>query len=294
MLPRTIWEIKRWLLNPKRKDFPVDGDFLTGDFFRSLAHHVFDDHGLTFLPSQVKDNELIFIKAYTPLVDYFFRKILPRIQVPIRLVTHNEDRSFPEEYSEYLASPKLSRWYSTNVSHHHPKMVALPIGILNHRASSRPAEILRNLLVKPPEKKLPLAYLNFHIGGAEERAGYREKRQAIYDQFKHQPWITASSRVSTEDYLAAIQSHAFVISPPGHGPDCYRHWEAMYLGTVPIVERSTSMDSFDGFPMLVVDHWSDVTADLLERSLDRFQKRPFDRKQLFQPYWRARLMPCRC
>jgi len=50
-----------------------------------------------------------------------------------------------------------------------------------------------------------------------------------------------------------------VMSPPGNGPDCYRTWEAIYLGAVPIVLRSTLAVSLAAdLPIWVVDSWEEV------------------------------------
>ncbi len=45
----------------------------------------------------------------------------------------------------------------------------------------------------------------------------------------------------------------FVLSPPGFGEDCYRTWEAVLLGAVPIVRRSPLQQLYDGAPVVVVD-----------------------------------------
>jgi hypothetical protein len=76
---------------------------------------IFDDHGLTFLPSQVFPNALVFVKAYPPLLDYFFRQVHSWISDPYRLLTHNEDRPMQGEQEHWLPDSKLLHWYSTNI-----------------------------------------------------------------------------------------------------------------------------------------------------------------------------------
>jgi hypothetical protein len=63
----------------------------------------------------------------------------------------------------------------------------------------------------------------------------------------------------------------FALCPRGCGMDTHRFYESIYLGCVPIVEKTNTV--FDrlyhpetGFPCLVVDRWSDVTEELLDRS----------------------------
>ena len=59
--------------------------------------------------------------------------------------------------------------------------------------------------------------------------------------------------------------HAFVLSPFGRGRDCYRTWEAILMGAIPIVKTSPLDAAFEGFPVVLVENWSEVTAQNLVR-----------------------------
>jgi len=120
----------------------------------------------------------------------------------------------------------------------------------------------------------------------------RAHRQWIFDQFQACDWVTTRSRVPKHQYLNDIATHTYVISPPGHGPDCFRHWEAMYLGTIPIVERGTNMDCYEDYPLLLIDDWRELTPEWLDANYDVLRNRPFDRRKLFFEYWRERISSC--
>lgn len=286
-----LWSLKRRLLNPKRTDFPSAHPFVSGDDFRNGCDFVLDDLGLAFLPSQVFAGALVFVKAYPSLVDYFFRQIHPRIRHPYRLLTHNGDYSLPSEHEARLEDPKLLHWYTTNLTCRHPNASAIPIGILNQRANSDNHRDLTELMARP-SSKVDKAYLNFHIGGPTEKAEYRAHRQAIHDRFAACSWITNASRVPPRQYLEEMARHRFIISPPGHGPDCYRHWEAMYLGSIPVVERSVSMNCFADFPIILVDNWDQVTPEFLNGKAGEISVRKFDRLRLFFEFWKD--LPASC
>ena len=287
-----IWELQRQVRNSRRDDFPTSEPFITGDDFRFLSDFVFDDGGLTFLPSQVFSNALVFVKAYPPLLDYFFRQIHPRIRHPYRLLTHNEDRPMPGGQEHWLQDAKLLHWYSTNISCRHPKVTSIPIGILNQRANPENHRNLGELMNATAEKQ-DRAYLNFHIGDATERAAYNANRQEVYDRFRDCPWVTVSGRVPPRQYLEEISGHRFVISPPGHGPDCYRHWEAMYLGSIPVVERCVNMACYSNYPMILIDDWSQVSPEFLEAEAAKIEQRNFNREQLLFEYWKDLISSCR-
>jgi hypothetical protein len=60
----------------------------------------------------------------------------------------------------------------------------------------------------------------------------------------------------------------------------------MYLGAIPIVERSAGMEHFSGFPLILVDDWSQVNPGFLETQKDLIESRNFDRSKLFRDYWK--------
>lgn len=69
-----------------------------------------------------------------------------------------------------------------------------------------------------------------------------------------------------EVYVRSLAASKFMVSPPGWGSDCYRHWESLLIGTIPIVKRtSVSMiGGLDYAPVVVVDDYSTVSAEGLE------------------------------
>jgi hypothetical protein len=49
-------------------------------------------------------------------------------------------------------------------------------------------------------------------------------------------------------------------------------WECLYLGVVPIVERSTHTELWEkrGLPLLLIDDWREVNRERLEWEAERF------------------------
>lgn len=59
-------------------------------------------------------------------------------------------------------------------------------------------------------------------------------------------------------YLSDLANSKFILSPPGWGSDCYRHWEALLVGSIPLVKR-TSVSIMGGLaftPAVVYDDYS--------------------------------------
>ena len=86
-----------------------------------------------------------------------------------------------------------------------------------------------------------------------------------------------------------VLSSKFVLCPPGLGADSYRIWEVLYLGAIPVVERTGGGwdDIFLDLPVLLVDDFGDVTQELLEASYPRLLARcgAFDYRKLTKAYW---------
>jgi hypothetical protein len=90
--------------------------------------------------------------------------------------------------------------------------------------------------------------------------------------------------------LYAYSQVAFVLSPHGRGLDCYRTWEALLMGAIPIVKRSPLDPLFDGLPVVIVDDWSEITESALVTWLDKFSNGWDDvDDRLTLNYWALRI-----
>ncbi len=57
----------------------------------------------------------------------------------------------------------------------------------------------------------------------------------------------------------------YALSPRGYGEDTHRFYECIYLDTIPIVKRTNTVFDklYNLFPCLIINHWSEVTEELL-------------------------------
>jgi hypothetical protein len=94
---------------------------------------------------------------------------------------------------------------------------------------------------------------------------------------------------SFKDFIENCYNHPFVISPPGNGIDCHRTWEALYMGAIPIVKRSTLIESFVDLPMLIVEDWTTITEELLQIVLAEAKDINFNYEKLTLSYWLNRI-----
>jgi hypothetical protein len=144
---------------------------------------------------------------------------------------------------------------------------------------------------------------------------YAKHRQALFDTLCKNSSST-SSRLETykkdpvscqdrntkvhETYVAASR-HLFGVSPPGMGQDCYRTYELLLLGVIPIVRAKErgSIGLFEGLPVLEVpdmltsnrtrEDYVTIMKDYIQSPA--FQNATFDGwERLFLKYWRRKLL----
>jgi hypothetical protein len=243
----------------------------------------------------------------------------------IVLVTLDSDWSMPSSvphWQNYLSDERIIRWFvqnydvigtETGVDENiagRSKLEPIPIGLdlhtLWHRASyfgsmrgwrANPREqqhtldCIRESLPQFSQRP-PRAYINFW--GSD----HNHSRAAAFALASeaNKDWVTAEGEgviVPRRISWAKHGEHAFVISPPGNGLDCYRTWEALTLGSIPIV-LSSSLDRLfldHGFPVVTVESWDTVTQQRLvqwqaERR-DAFT--PLLKYKLTSRYWASRI-----
>ena len=87
-----------------------------------------------------------------------------------------------------------------------------------------------------------------------EAAPYMFKRTS--PRYSWVSWRVSSRKLPTAEYLRLMGESSFVLSPDGSAPDCFRHWEAMLAGAVPVVQDSAVVRvlrrNHPGLPFLVL------------------------------------------
>jgi len=258
--------------------------FITGDGFRRLADHIYDETGQCRAEDIVSQNT-IFVQA--DMLDLFFLQIHPKIACQYKLITHNSDRNILASDVAKI-DEKIITWFAQNVVVEHPKLIPIPFGLDNfHWYHNGIPGLFRKFSKLKKEKRNRILY-GFSV------ATNTYERQPAYDCLsaiglaEEIAWTNNPRR-----YLEILTSYKFIASPPGNGLDAPRQWQAMYVGVVPIVKKSAAMDSFKalGLPIWVVTDWEELKG-LTENDLAECYKKIMDNantEPLFLDYWIKRL-----
>lgn len=269
--------------NSKR---PASLPYLTGDTFRSLAQFFIDELRLPLNPDNIQEGDIVFLK--TELIDYFFTIIHPRIKNPYILVSHNSDSSAPGKYAHFLDDEKLIAWFTQNCDlAHHPKLFPIPIGIANPHWDHGNAAIIDSITRHLPKiKKDTLLYLNI---AAQNNPAIRNE---VIRLFSHKNFCYNPSPKPWREYLLDMAKSKFVLSPHGNGLDCHRTWEALLMGSIPIVKTSTLDKLYDGLPVLIVNDWNEITEEFLTKKYEEIILSDYDNDKIYAPAWMQEIKEC--
>lgn len=206
--------------------------------------------------------------------------VLGKRRAKVVLVTAESDKEVtPDE----AIPPQVGAWFSTNTNN--PRVHPLPLGLGNSYCK---------LTVKAPElaevhgsSKAGLLYVNFRVTSNEA------ERRPVWDSYQEgerQGWVTRQpGDVGGLDYARELARHEFVICPPGNGTDTHRLWEALYTGSVPVVQRSRKLEFFEDLPILFVEHLEGLSREFLREQARRMASREdWNWPKLFVPWWRER------
>jgi len=238
-------------------------EFLSGNLFKSKCRFVFDETGFSE-KFQIKNN-FVFVK--TDYIREIYERFILKNNLNVNLITHNSDINIDESYRDICDNKCIIKWYAQNVCYNHNKLISIPIGIANERIISNDvtehfhygAHNILKSVIDCNLDKTNLVYCNFNPNtNLIERMNCLNK---IQKKVHNEP-----TKLTYKEYLRKIATSYFVISPNGNGVDCHRHWEALYLKTIPIVTKSININFYKKYPFIVLNDWADF--EKLKLSVD--------------------------
>lgn len=198
-------------------------------------------------------------------LDSFVRAALPTIRRPFALITTDGDASVPTDLAEgtvkaLLDCPWLVSWHTQNHDGTaQPKLAPFPIGLDLHtpRPWTSPKR-LAALLEQTRRGRLPLDQVPLRVFCDLGFGPTPERRNALMMLFHCEHVDVLGSRLSQAEIWRRYAQYPFVVSAAGHGLDCYRTWELLYLGCI-VITRSSPLDPlFTGLPVVIVEDWKEV------------------------------------
>ena len=260
--------------------------YISSDTYRLICNHVCDEVLESIVnPSNVKQGDTVFVNPI--FLDYFFKNIHPFIENPYILVSIGHDISTPGKFFDKLHDDNLFHWFGANGDiNHHSKFTHIPIGLSTVYYPHGNIEILGSVIDKVNKKiivKNKLVGLNFII------STNKAVRAPIWNYFHQKKYVSNLKCTNFNDYLINMAECNFIISPHGNGLDCHRTWEAIWVGTYPIVKESTLDYLYKDLPVVIVKNWSDITENFLHEKIKELisigLKNKFRYEKMFFAYY---------
>jgi len=185
-----------------------------------------------------------------------------------------------KQFQPLYANPKVVKIFCHNAIEYayqdHPKLEPFPFG-LQHRQYSfqppTPVEIFREAFFR--HLTLPEKTTDIFMGYLE--TSWNPKRQGL----------PTGTKLPLADYYEEIAKSRFILSPNGDRPECYRHYEAIGLGTIPI----TQLDPYhyrhlkDAPVIYNTSTWTALNGTTALQLLGLQDYPTVNRNMIFEEYW---------
>jgi len=254
---------------------PSDYPWVTTTLFEEQCDYFYGR--TSFNPEDIKDGDIIHCKCIC--IRTFFRNFHPRVKAKYILVYNGDDHPFSDRYLPFVNDPQLAFVFAqNNTIKNHPKVIPIPIGV--HTGIFNRSYIYFNkLLANKPFQKNHLSYFNCETNNDPSR-------RKLFEHIKNVPYCKLQvNRISIEKYLSDISKSKFMFSPRGCGLDCYRTWESLIAGSIPIIEKSNLDPLYDDLPVLLVDNWDNINENFLKEQYTILQSKKYNLRKLFADYW---------
>lgn len=241
------------------------GTVITNKKYLTLCDVAFKTRSRNDLTLPLSPNATVCARGDRTVLNEFFKL---DIRTPFTLVTIENDEATPQD-AAWLKSEFMMRWYSWNANH--PDIHPIPIG-LNEDSQLQP---LMN--AKPSESKVPKLLVNFKRD--------RPERAALHDRVKDLPWVHVEPyerKWENPDTLKAHYHYTWTLCPRGAGQDTHRLWEALYLGSIPVVLKSNLSPLYVGLPVIQLDSWDDLSLEILKQLSHTL---PMNRNNAYFEHW---------
>jgi len=254
-------------------------DFINYNWMPTIADHCLDspeefyiNAGVSrlhdkfeFNPEDVKEDDIIFVKT-----DYIYNgnfiNLLKAIKHKFTLISaissYNVGLGHPS-YIDIINSDKIKHWFCTNPPDvDSEKVTGLPIGFEEREREGGNQEVIRKHWKDKPrwQDKIDKIYLSYHT------LGNNPNRDRNIKYLSSLPCVVAEKcKLSFDKYLEKMRQYKYVICLEGAGFDTHRNYEALLVGSIPIMINSTIKKIYDDWnlPSIFVDNWTQINSNYL-------------------------------
>lgn len=247
----------------------------------------------------LQDGVVIFVDMWSK--DDFFKDMLPKIKVKFVLITGDSDEPNPpyNHWDRIKNDSRLIHWFALNYQGlriNETSTLISPIPLGNSQWNNQKENMVKayqegfglingTIQSQLKNESAPMILSSFRVKTNERL------RKPIWD-LACEPTgrlfnlTTCLYGIDQLEFYKRLSLSRFTLSPHGRGIDCYRTYEALLLGTFPIVKTSSLDPIYENLPVLILREWEDLNLELLKKTYERFRSnRTFEFKKLYKGYW---------
>ena len=245
-------------------------------------------------PDEVKKDDIVFVKT-----DYIyngeFANLLDAIKNKFTLVSaissYNAGLGHPS-YIDILNSEKIKYWFCTNPPDvDSKKLIGLPIGFEEKEREGGNQEIIKGHWDDKVkwEDKIDKLYLSYHTLGnnpdRDKNIKYLSSLDCVHVE---------KNKLLFDKYLEEMGKYKYAICLEGAGFDTHRNYEALLVGSTPIMINSTVKKIYNDWklPSIFVDNWTQIDSNYplkerkeatkLSRNVDSFLRIKSHRNKILE------------
>jgi hypothetical protein len=247
-----------------RTSYPL----VSGDTYRLMADYVYET-GWTaenFARISSNDCENVLFVSLRDFSAFFFQITSLDLHLcSTNLLLHNHD-SKPNLSEMQFLNARFSRIFCANWVEPTELASPLPLGLENfsYLRNGVPRDYLRMIKDGLPsfeDRSIEV------LGAFSISTNVSERTRAFEFLSNYSKAYLNTEFISPRNYRKLVANSKYVLSPPGSGSDCHRTWEAIYLGAIPIVLRSSWGFPESDLPVLIVSDWDEVPEKILSSDI---------------------------
>ena len=289
--------IKETFTNSRQSSRP----FISVDYWLELSDTILDSPGKKL----GKNAKIIFLK--TDLISNYIEQLENHNTDFILISASNIDYCVPylsypgnnNLVSRILNCKNLLRWFCKNPCIVNPKIEPIPIGPkwqwhsteFYGESKTKHLHIFKKYCMNPKKlfysNKSKLLYINFTPSSTSNpfyKPHVNNRENALKDLSRN--FDTTNNKLDFENYIIQLSKYKFCISPPGNGIDCHRTWEALMVGTIPIVVASPLDKLFDNLPVIIVRDYKSISKKYLDEKYYELRRKKYNFSKLYTNYWK--------
>ena len=178
---------------------------------------------------QVQNNDVVYVHTDPPMIRYFLETVVPYLKNKnIKVILFTGKQHLPQVHRSALSERLLEcdqvrLWISQNpIYHNHPKYFAFPYGL------------------RCDPYMLNIYYANYHkpnvpktifLSNMAQIAHYHLPKDHIRKKYEE---LFHKNKLTIEKYMDTLHRSKFTVSTSGDREECYRHYESILMGCIPV------------------------------------------------------------